>query len=65
MFSAYFVYHCLSMFCVEKQVSQVLATHFDDLQVARPNHEITQNVLVTHSQLACDSPVAKCPESAF
>ena len=65
MFSAYFVSHYLSMFCVEKQVSQVLATHFDDLQVARPNHEITQNVLVTHSQLACDSPVAKRLESTF
>ena len=26
MFSAYFVFHCLNMFCVEKQVSEFLAT---------------------------------------
>ena len=39
MFSAYFVFHCLSMFCVEKQVSEFLATHSGDLQVTRPNHE--------------------------
>ena len=32
---AYFVFHCLSMFCVEKQVSEFLATHSRDLQVAR------------------------------
>ena len=28
MFSAYFVFHCLNMFCFEKQVSEFLATHF-------------------------------------
>ena len=28
MFSAYFVFHCLNMFCFEKQVSEILASHF-------------------------------------
>ena len=28
MFSAYFVFHYLNMFYVEKQVSEFLATHF-------------------------------------
>ena len=51
MFSAYFVSHCLSMFCVEKQVLEFLTTHSGDLQAARPSHEVTQNVLVTHSWL--------------
>ena len=32
---AHFVFHCLSMFCVEKQVLEFLATHSGDLQVAR------------------------------
>ena len=27
MFSAYFVFHCLNMFCVEKQVSEFFVTH--------------------------------------
>ena len=27
MFSAYFVFHYLNMFCVEKQVSEIFATH--------------------------------------
>ena len=70
MFSAYFVFHCLNMFCFEKQVSEflatqfgylpelpVLATHFGDLQATRLSHEVTQNVLATYSQLAsCKTP---------
>ena len=32
MFCAYFVFHCLSMFCVEKQVLEFLATHFGYLR---------------------------------
>ena len=32
--------------------SQVLATHFGDLQAIRLSHEVTQNVLATYSQLA-------------
>ena len=47
IFSAYFVFHCLNMFCVEKQVLEFLATHFSDLQVARPSHEFWLLVLAT------------------
>ena len=32
MFSAYFVFHCLSMFCFEKQVSEFSATCFGYLR---------------------------------
>ena len=32
MFSAYFVFQCLNMFCFEKQVSKFLATHFGYLR---------------------------------
>ena len=32
MFSAYFVFHCLNMFCFEKQVSEFLTTHFGHLR---------------------------------
>ena len=32
MFSAYFVFQCLNMFCFEKQVSEFLATHFGYLR---------------------------------
>ena len=57
MFSAYFVFHCLNMFCFEKQVSKflathfgylcelpVLATHFGDLQAASPSYESHRRV---------------------
>ena len=65
MFSAYFVFHCLNMFCFEKQVLEflathfgylrellVLATHFGDLQVTSPSYKFTQNSFVTHSRLS-------------
>ena len=78
MFSAYFVSHCLSMFCVEKEVSEFLATHSSDLQIARPSHEFWLLILATCKprdlvtrlhrmswRLTRDSPVAKHPESAF
>ena len=32
MFSAYFVFHCLNMFCFEKQVLEFLTTHFSHLR---------------------------------
>ena len=32
IFSAYFVFQCLNMFCFEKQVSEFLATHFGYLR---------------------------------
>ena len=60
IFSAYFVFHCLNMFCFEKQLSEFLATHFGylhelpilatrfgDLQVASPSREFTQKSFVT------------------
>ena len=78
MFSAYFVSHCLSMFCFEKQMSEFLATHSGDLQVARSNHEFWLLILATCNlqhpvtrlhrmswQLTHDLPIAKRPESAF
>ena len=65
LFSVYFVFHCLNMFCFEKQVSEflatqfgylpelpVLATHFGDLQAASLSCEFTQKGFATHSRLA-------------
>ena len=62
MFSAYFVFHCLNMFCFEKQVSEflathfgylrelpVLATHFGNLQAVSLSREFTQKGFATHS----------------
>ena len=64
MFSAYFVFHCLNMFCFKKQVLEFLATHFGylrelpvlvtrfgDLQAASLNREFTQKGFATHSRL--------------
>ena len=64
LFSVYFVFHCLNMFCFEKQVSEflatqfgylrelpVLATRFDDLQATSLSCEFTQKGFVTHSRL--------------
>ena len=78
IFSAYFVSHYLSINCVEKQVSEILATHSEDLQVARPSHEFWLLILATckprgpvtrlHKMswwLTRDSSVAKRPELAF
>ena len=74
MFSAYFVFQCLNMFCFEKQVSEFLATHFGylrkllvlgtqfgNLQAASSYREVSR----LSRNLARDSPVAKRPESAF
>ena len=70
MFSAYFVFHCLNMFCVKKQVLEFLATQFGylcellvlttcfgDLQATSSHRRV--------SRLTHDSPVAKRLESAF
>ena len=64
MFSAYFVFHCLNMFCFEIQVSEflathfgylrelpVLATHFGNLQAVSLSREFTQKGFVTHLRL--------------
>ena len=65
MFSAYSIFHCLNMFCFEKQVSKFLATHFGylhellvlatrfgDLQSVSPSCEFTQKGFATHLRLA-------------
>ena len=70
MFSAYFVFHCLNMFCFEKQVLEflptpfgylrelpVLATRFSDLQATSSHRRVLR--------LTRDLPVTKRPESAF
>ena len=69
MFSAYFVFQCLNMFCFEKQVSEFLATHFGylrelpvlatrfgDLQAASLSCEFIQRGFAAHSRL--DSQLA-------
>ena len=39
MFSAYFVFYCLNMFCVEKQVLEFFATQLATRQSQNPNLE--------------------------
>ena len=66
MFSAYFVFHCLNMFFVEKQASEFFATQLATRQSRNPQSRVhpealathsrlTHNSLVTHSRLARDS----------
>ena len=59
IFSTYFVFHCLNMFCVEKQVSEFFTTQLVTPQSRNPSHEfiqkfwwLTRGLLVTHSRLA-------------
>ena len=59
MFSAYFVFHCLNMFYVEKQVLEFFATQLATRQSRIPSHEfiqklwrLTHDLLATHSRLA-------------
>ena len=74
MFSAYFVFHYLNMFCFEKQVSEFLATHFGylrelsvlatrfgDLQAA----SFTQNGFATHSRLSLRLASPETPRISF
>ena len=78
MFSAYFVFHCLNMFCFEKQVSEflathfgylcelpVLATHFGDLQAVSLSCEFTQKGFATHSWLNSRLASRKMPRISF
>ena len=51
MFSAYFVFHCLNMFCVEKQVSEFFATQLATRQSRNPQSRVHLEALATHSQL--------------
>ena len=74
MFSAYFVFHCLNMFCYEKQVSEFLTTHFGylrELPILATRFGNLQaaslhiRVLQLTRDLARNLPVAKRPKSAF
>ena len=55
MFSAYFVFHYLTMFYIEKQVSEFFAAQLVTRQSRNPSREFIQKLLVTHSRLARDS----------
>ena len=52
MFSVYFVFHCLTMFCIEKQVSEFFAAQLVTRQSRNPSREFIQKLLATHSRLA-------------
>ena len=55
LFSAYFVFHCLNMFCVEKQVLEFFAIQLATRPVAKPQSRVHPEALATHSWLARDS----------
>ena len=55
MFSVYFVFHCLNMFCIKKQVSEFFAAQLATRQSRNPSRKFTQKLLATHSRLARDS----------
>ena len=55
MFSVYFVFHCLTMFCIEKQVSEFFAAQLATRQSRNSSREFIQKLLATHSRLARDS----------
>ena len=81
MFTAYFVFHCLNMFCIEKKTSvRVFRGSAGDLLVAKPQSRVHPEAfgdsLAACSRLTCDSRkfsqlnlatrlVAKRPKSAF
>ena len=67
MFNAYFVFHCLNMFCVEKQVLEFFAT-----QLVTRQSRVHPEALATHSRFAKifateprDSPSRKMPRNRF
>ena len=55
MFSVYLVFHCFTMFCIEKQVSEFFAAQLATRQSRNPSREFIQKLLATHSRLARDS----------
>ena len=78
MFSAYFVFHCLNMFCFEKQMSEFLATHFGylrelpvlatrfgDLQAASLSRKFTQKGFVTYLRLSSRLASRETPRINF
>ena len=71
-------FHCLKLFCFEKQVSEFLATHFGylcelpvlatrfgDLQAMSPSREFTQKDFATHSQLSSRLASRETPRISF
>ena len=52
MFSAYFVFQCLNMFWIEKQVSEFFAAQLATRQSRNPSRELIQKLLAAHSRLA-------------
>ena len=79
MFSAYFVFHCLNMLCVKKQVSEFFATQLATRQSWNPSRKfiqklwrLTRDSLMTHSRLSKiftsepgDSPSRETPRISF
>ena len=78
MFSAYFVFHCFNMFCVEKQVleffvthsqlAKIFATQLATHQSWNPSREFVQKLLWLAKIFATrfvTSPVVKRIETAF
>ena len=51
MFNAYFFFHCLNMFYVEKQVSEFFTTHLATHIVTRMTHENFRDLLVVQHKL--------------
>ena len=77
MFSVYFVFHCLNMFCIEKQMSEFFTAQLATRQSQNPSREFIQRLLATHSQLAKsfateprdsssrETPSRKTPRNSF
>ena len=75
MFNAYFVFHCLNMFCVEKQVSEFfvtqLATRYCETPIASSSRSFGDS-LATRLRLVKifaiephDSPSREMPRISF
>ena len=72
MFSVYFVFHRLTMFYIEKQVSVFFAAQLATRQSWNPSREFIQKLLATHLRLAKifateprDSPSCEMPRNSF
>ena len=71
---AYFVFHCLIMFCVEKTSVRIFgysfwllawATSFGDFQATSPSCEFTQKGFATHSRLSLRLASHESPRISF
>ena len=60
MFSAYFVFYCLNMFCVEKQVLEFFSTQLVTRQSWNPSRKFIQKLWrLTHDSLATHKQLEK------